>query len=995
MRVHRLEITAFGPFPRTEIVDFDALNDAEIFLLTGPTGAGKTTVLDAICFGLFGSVPGARNGAKDLKSHHAEPDAVPTVVLEVTLRGRRFRIRRSPAWSKPSRRATAGFVDQAAKAAVEEHAGGRWVALTARVDDVALLITRVLGMNRDQFCQVVMLPQGQFQTFLRAGAKERHDVLESLFETRRFGRIEAWLADSRRARERALEAHQAVVCHLLARAQEVGGDLDATIQASVDDCDFDPAASALVQRMHEAAAAAFDAGKADATTTTALKRAQHALDSAQELSARQRRRSDAGERLRELAATSDVVSQRTEKISRAEAARSLTPLVALLGDAERRLSAADDLVTERLSACADTGVALPRVASPECIDSLVSAQRDALNRVESMVGVQKSADDLAGRITGADRELAELETLRQARHDAASAVPKLLAEARAQLRQQTDLGATEPSANAGVAEAAECLAAAGDVARLSSELARLAGRLRSAWDQLLRSRTDWLDLRERRLDGMAAELAAQLTVGSGCPVCGSPTHPHPAVASAHQVTAEAEAAALETTRGCDEEHSRLEVLAVALRSELAVASARASGLDLAEARRRMTEANGRLDAAADARRASATLARQIAELEERHLEIERGQRELDARCRLLRERRLDDLDQLETKRADLVRALGADANVQDQLVRGRLALAATGALVTAVHEQARRKRTWDDAHSHLVSALAPTAFDGVDDVRSAAMTDADIAAADALNRSYDADVRDARRIVDDPALADVASVAEPDLAGLRARVGQLEEQRVHVRASAERLSRQRDRLEDLVERLGDALARWHPLVAERDVVAAVAAMCAGTAADNLTKTKLSHYVLAARLEQVVAAANLRLAGICGCRYQLEHSMARGVGDARGGLGLLVLDTYTGHRRDPATLSGGETFYVSLALALGLADLVRDEIGGVELSTLFVDEGFGGLDSETLDEVMDEIDSLRSGGRCVGLVSHLSELRMRIPMQLRVTATTRGSTITSQ
>ena len=163
-------------------------------------------------------------------------------------------------------------------------------------------------------------------------------------------------------------------------------------------------------------------------------------------------------------------------------------------------------------------------------------------------------------------------------------------------------------------------------------------------------------------------------------------------------------------------------------------------------------------------------------------------------------------------------------------------------------------------------------------------------------------------------------------------------------------------------------------------------MCAGTSADNQTRTKLSHYVLAARLQQVVDAANVRLLGISSGRYQLLHTMIKGVGDTRGGLGLRVLDTYTGQERDPATLSGGETFYVSLALALGLADLVRDEIGGTELSTLFVDEGFGSLDADTLDEVLDEVDSLRSGGRCVGLVSHLSELRRRIPTQVRIVPT---------
>jgi exonuclease SbcC len=151
-------------------------------------------------------------------------------------------------------------------------------------------------------------------------------------------------------------------------------------------------------------------------------------------------------------------------------------------------------------------------------------------------------------------------------------------------------------------------------------------------------------------------------------------------------------------------------------------------------------------------------------------------------------------------------------------------------------------------------------------------------------------------------------------------------------------------------------------------------------------------VLSERLRQVVDAANERLAGIASGRYELAHTMDRGVGDARGGLSLRVHDTHTGRSRDPATLSGGEGFYVSLALALGLAELVRDEVGGLELSTLFVDEGFGMLDADTLDEVMDELDSLRAGGRAVGIVSHLDELRLRIPAHVQVVPSPAGSAV---
>jgi exonuclease SbcC len=159
--------------------------------------------------------------------------------------------------------------------------------------------------------------------------------------------------------------------------------------------------------------------------------------------------------------------------------------------------------------------------------------------------------------------------------------------------------------------------------------------------------------------------------------------------------------------------------------------------------------------------------------------------------------------------------------------------------------------------------------------------------------------------------------------------------------------------------------------------------------------RLSAYVLAARLEQVVAAANERLARMSGTRYSLEHTVDKAAGSrghGTGGLGLRVIDGWTGRHREPGTLSGGETFITSLSLALGLADVVTAEAGGTEIGTLFVDEGFGTLDEDTLDEVMEVLDGLRDGGRAVGIVSHVAELRTRIPAQLQVRKTRTGSTL---
>ncbi|MET9109683.1 SbcC/MukB-like Walker B domain-containing protein, partial [Streptomyces zhihengii] len=182
-----------------------------------------------------------------------------------------------------------------------------------------------------------------------------------------------------------------------------------------------------------------------------------------------------------------------------------------------------------------------------------------------------------------------------------------------------------------------------------------------------------------------------------------------------------------------------------------------------------------------------------------------------------------------------------------------------------------------------------------------------------------------------------------------------------------------------------------PLRERYDRVARLAGLTAGTSADNERKMRLESYVLAARLEQVAAAATVRLQRMSSGRYTLVHSDAR-AGGRRAGLGLHVVDAWTGRERDTATLSGGETFFASLALALGLADVVTDEAGGTRLDTLFVDEGFGSLDEQTLDEVLDVLDSLRERDRSVGIVSHVGDLRRRIPVQLEVVKDRSGSAV---
>jgi exonuclease SbcC len=212
-------------------------------------------------------------------------------------------------------------------------------------------------------------------------------------------------------------------------------------------------------------------------------------------------------------------------------------------------------------------------------------------------------------------------------------------------------------------------------------------------------------------------------------------------------------------------------------------------------------------------------------------------------------------------------------------------------------------------------------------------------------------------------------------------------------AALARAQRRAEQLVGLLPELDTLLAEFGPLAERSAEIHRLADLANGQGANTLRMT-LSSFVLAARLEEVAAAASHRLLRMTAGRYSLVHTDSRR-GGGRSGLGLLACDAWTGADRDTSTLSGGETFMASLALALGLADVVTEEAGGTRIEALFVDEGFGSLDEETLEEVMNVLDGLREGGRCVGIVSHVSELRQRIPAQVRVRKGHSGSTVSVQ
>ncbi|MET8868785.1 SbcC/MukB-like Walker B domain-containing protein, partial [Nonomuraea sp. NPDC004580] len=312
------------------------------------------------------------------------------------------------------------------------------------------------------------------------------------------------------------------------------------------------------------------------------------------------------------------------------------------------------------------------------------------------------------------------------------------------------------------------------------------------------------------------------------------------------------------------------------------------------------------------------------------------------------------------------------------------------AAVSAGDELAGAKRAAEEA-------AAEAGFGDVRDAEAAYRSPAERERKAELLRRLDDQHAAVSGVLADPELVAAAAEPAPDLAAAGAERDALEEEHTRLASVRDRAAVRARRLAELRDELAGHLERWRPAADRHRLAERMAALASGTSSDNQWSMSLSSFVLGERLRQVVAAANERLDHMSGGRYLLRHDLGKTAGArgrAGGGLGLKVADGWTGVDRDPATLSGGESFITSLALALGLADVVTAEAGGAELGTLFVDEGFGTLDEDTLDGVLDILDGLRDGGRAVGIVSHVPELRSRITAQLKVTKTRTGSTLSA-
>ena len=988
MRLHRLEVEAFGPFAGSVEVDFDRLGADGLFLLHGDTGAGKTTVLDAVAFALYGTVPGVRKDGKRLLSDHAPAGSVPTVTLEATIAGRHLRLVRSPEFERPKRRGS-GTIKENAKATLT-WLDGHGENLS-RIPDIADEVGRLMGMSADQFFQVVLLPQGEFAKFLRADTEERGQLLERLFDTTRFETVEEWFLDRRRTSAHELDEHQRSVDVLLARVATAAG-----IEGGAD---ADPVTWA--HKLEDEARETRDLAANDLQEAKGrAKVARDALTEARRVLDLQTRRRRAQTELDTHAAGAD---QRAVLVAELADARRAEPVATVARDADaaraKAAAAARNVgaITDRLRASvggADLVAELswpPTVDEREHIRAGIRTWRDEIVRLDGALAESVAADRLTvevGRLRARQVELTEAgDALSRERKQ----LPLALREAEKALDSAEKARAALPGLVDTRDRAADAASAAADLRTRRVERDRLERAVHEAREQHQDAREHWLDLMQRRITGMAAELAGTLEDGVPCQVCGSPEHPRPAEPSELSVT----------KAGEDQARAAEQKAAAALTTATEKLGAAERAIDVLVQRGGDGDADElalALSAAESAVREATALGDQVerrsaflTELRDRQSRLQERSRDVGADAATVAERIAASTTQLGEIRARVTRAAGDDPSVEDRRARLDALAEAASELLDARDAGAGAESAARELAAKAEALAGDAGFGSIDDAVAAVRTAArrnEIEAA--LTAARDAEVG-ARRVLDDPEVAAVADAEPVDLTAVRHAhdaAAEVVDAAVAAASDAERRLLDLERYVGQLDKTAETIA---PMQAAHEELAALAEVIAGRG-ENARKMSLRSYVLAARLEEVAVSASVRLGRMSAGRYEFVHSDEAGPRGRRGGLGLDIRDDYTGVVRSAKTLSGGESFLASLSLALGLADVVAAESGGVVLDTMFIDEGFGTLDADTLDSVMAVLDELRDGGRVVGVVSHVDEMRQRIPSRLHVIRGRTGSTV---
>lgn len=876
MKPIQLVLSAFGPYVERTVIDFSALGEEGLFLIAGDTGAGKTTIFDAISFALYGEASGGKEKRKS-KSFHSDyvSDQTETYVeLTFRHRGETWWIRRNLEYQRPAKKKKDGMettTRQAADAQMRNEDTGEEIL---RMDDVNRRVRELLGLTQDQFTQTVMIAQGDFLKILTASSDDRKKLFRDLFHTNLYVDLQSRLQEKNRACADEQKALEQVILSAEGKIDPEAEFAEREILLSYcGQIQHTDALLALLARLIE-----------------------------QEKAAQEQARAQKKEAADQIGALIAAVTE-GERVNRdfadweSKRAR-LAALTAGQGEIDAQRAA---LAAARRAQQLETDEALMRRTRRD-----MDAQRAALSEAQAT-------------LKQAEKALPETETRMKEAESRGGEIHALLAQA----KQMED-----------------CLPVLGEVERLKAALDTQKRELQRLTADSSRAQAAYTAAQNSYYLSQAGLLARELKAGQPCPVCGSTAHPCPA-----QITPET------VTRQALEQAAKRRETAEKAQSDAATRlAANRAALDEREDRLRALKIG-----------ADETRQRLAARIDAAHQAAADRQREIDEARSAYQA-----LDKRKTAAQSAVDAAQRQLAALEEDLRAQ----------TEAFEQKRAAHGFEDEASY----------------RLAKRTNADIERLDREIRNYDEQKRTLAAQTHE--LEDKLSGRQrTDLTALQNRRAAALDRQAKAENAEKAMVRKLTLHESAEREIRQANAAIQKKRGKWQIIQELYTCCAGIAAGNpRAKLTFEAYVQQYYFRFVVAAANKRLTRLTDGMFTLRVMREAANRVSQSGLDLEVLDRSTGQARDVSTLSGGESFLASLALALGLSDAVQSQSGQIRMDAMFIDEGFGSLDENALRSSIDVLLELADGKRLIGIISHVQELEERIDKQIVVTKTPNGSTV---
>lgn len=1001
-----LEIHSFGPFAGQETIDFQKLGTHKLFLIYGPTGAGKTTILDAMCYALYGTTSGDSRTGAHMRSEYASSKEPTRVSFTFAIGDKIYRAERSPKQEIAKKRGT-GTKEAAATAALyQQEEDGSEKLLASK--DVTAAVEALLGFKADQFRQVVLLPQGEFRRLLLANSTERQQIMQTLFHTQRYAQLEE-LARKRRdevaGRYETIKAQREQLLNQLAVQQEE------EVQAREN----------ILQ-----------AGKSKAETVlqqaeTQVQQQQQALQAAKVVYSQYQTLQEAELAAAQLKEQEGTQQQRQEELSKLRKAQLLAEPCQQMDAIEAEGKAVADKLklAKEQSKIAETAWGKTRTAA-EALNKQKETYKDAAREAASLETIRPKVQAYAKAQRVSDTASKEAQKQTKIYQEITAQKDNIqvqLEKERNFLEQAAPWGVEAEKAKNRVQQLQEILQRKEEEAALQKKVRTVQKQLEAAasayagCEQAAHTENmKYEALQAVFLQSQASLLAMNLAEGEPCPVCGATHHLQLAVRPENVPQKEDVEKQKEIAAQAEEKRQKASLSVSQYQTQTAVLQKQyqefltrytlTDSLDVYQMQLKQAE-----QAVKDwqAKLAAAAARKQVLQEQQRQLAgLEKEEAAAQQRADTAQQKALQSREQLRHLENELPPAYRQNDTLEKRLVQVRHFIKDYEEKEQQLQkEQLQREREraqrqeeqknwqqrvdtlhnrWYEAKENLRQRAEEAGFATVTECRERQKNIDRIPGLEAAIREYEARKQQLQGTILQTRKA-LSGKEEPELTRYEERLAAANQ--VYRQAAAEkaRLELQYQQWQTAKKQLAKFQQQAAELTEEYKTAGGVYELISG----RQTGVNFERYVLGALLDEVLQAANERLQQMSRQRYLLQRAKVREDKRSKSGLDLVVFDNYTGYERPANTLSGGETFLASLSLALGLADVVQAYSGGIHLDTIFIDEGFGTLDEETLDYALKTLMALKSGGRLVGIISHVSELKERIDARLSVKKTDRGST----